>query len=192
MSTQYINTQGVDRSKLDALSLHRFLTGYPLTTKTFTQIDSNLRVYWHTLFDLCPGLLKLDGPDGMNMFRGFIKMACAQNLPLDWTLHASFYRWLLGSEFAAKVTAEHLEAVMMAVASLWCSNDTTSKVGIVLAHQHSPVVVLGWKTKGHKVSSTLDVLEPEGLVVPKKDFGYLTLTQYRFARPSGFKPLSRR
>mgnify|MGYP000844064339 CR=1 FL=1 len=78
MSTHYINAQGVDRSKLDALSLHRFLAGYPLTTKTFTQIDSNLRVYWHTLFDLCPGLLKLDGPDGMNMFRGFIKTACAQ------------------------------------------------------------------------------------------------------------------
>ena len=133
MSAHYINAQGVDRSKLDALSLHRFLAGYPLTTKTFTQIDSNLRVYWHTLFDLCPGLLKLDGPDGMNMFRGFIKTACAQNLPLNWTLHASFYRWLLSSEFASKVNDEHLEAIMVAAVSLWCSNDTSGKVGIALA-----------------------------------------------------------
>ena len=152
MSTHYINAQGVDRSKLDALSLHRFLAGYPLTTKTFTQIDSNLRVYWHTLFDLCPGLLKLDGPDGMNMFRGFIKTACAQNLPLNWTLHASFYRWLLSSEFASRVNEEHLEAIMMAAVSLWCSNDTSGKVGIALAHQHSSVVVVGWKARGHKTA----------------------------------------
>ncbi|MFZ3023469.1 putative natural product biosynthesis protein [Pseudomonas sp.] len=192
MSTHYINAQGVDRSKLDALSLHRFLAGYPLTTKTFTQIDSNLRVYWHTLFDLCPGLLKLDGPDGMNMFRGFIKTACAQNLPLNWTLHASFYSWLLSSEFASKVNEEHLEAIMVAAVSLWCSNDTSGKVGIALAHQHSSVVVVGWKTKGHKTASSLEVLEPEGFIPPKKDFGYLTLAQYQCDSPSGFKPLPKR
>lgn len=81
---------------------------------------------------------------------------------------------------------------MMAAVSLWCSNDTSGKVGIALAHQHSSVVVVGWKTKGHKTASNLDVLEPEGFIPPKKDFGYLTLAQYQCDSPSGFKPLPKR
>jgi uncharacterized repeat protein (TIGR04061 family) len=189
MSAHYINAQGCDRSKLDALSLHQFLAGYPRTTKTFTHADNSLRVYWHTLFDLCPQLLKLDPPEAMGMFRGFIKYAAAQNLPLNWTLHCSLYRWLLSSEFAPGLNAEHLEAIMLATVSLWCSNDQSGKVGIALAHSHSPLVVIGWKSKGHSARSALDVLEPQGFTPPSKDFGYLTLAQYPFDLLRRFKAL---
>lgn len=189
MSTRYISTQGFDRSKRNALSLHQHLQGYPLTAKTFIRVDNNLRVYWHTLFDLCPELLKLDPPEGEDLFRGFMRFAISRNVPLDWTLHLNLYRWLQRSPYAAGLQEEHLEAVLAAAASLWCDNDTSEHVGIAIVHRDSTLVVVGWKAAGRRVGSTLEVLQPEGRSRTPGDFACLRLPQRPYSLENNFDAL---
>ena len=37
---------------------------YPGNARSFVHLDAGLLPYWHTLFDVCPALLRLDPPDG--------------------------------------------------------------------------------------------------------------------------------
>ncbi|HHH9558904.1 TPA: putative natural product biosynthesis protein [Pseudomonas aeruginosa] len=189
MSVRYISTQGFDRAKRNALSLHQHLQGYPRTAKTFIRVDNNLRVYWHTLFDLCPELLRLDPPEGEELFRGFMRFATARNLPLNWTLHLNLYRWLQGSPHAQGLQEEHLEAVMAAAASLWCDDDASEHAGIALVHRDSALVVVGWKALGRRGGSTLEVLQPEARPRTPGDFVFLRLPQRPCSLERGFEPV---
>jgi len=47
------------------------LPDYPSNSRCFVHLDARLLPYWHTLFDICPALLKLDPPEGLNLFRSF-------------------------------------------------------------------------------------------------------------------------
>lgn len=116
---------------------------YPSNSRNFVHLDARLLPYWHTLFDICPALLKLDPPEGLNMFRSFMTWAYRHQPPLDWTYHVNVCRWLLGSEYAAQIDEEPIEAFMAAAAARWIGADAGQAQGVVLAWRG--VRVCDWK-----------------------------------------------
>ena len=89
---------------------------FPSHARSFVHLDARLLPYWHALFDVCPGLLKLDPPDGLNLFRQFMTWAYGRQLALDWTLHLNVCRWLLGSPYGSRVDDELVDAMLVAAA----------------------------------------------------------------------------
>lgn len=118
---------------------------YPCNARTFVKLDARLLPYWHTLFDVCPGLLKLDPPEGLELFRCFMTWAYRHHPALDWSYYISVCRWLLGSPYKAQVTETHIEAFMVAAAALWIAADMSEARGLVLAWQPMADVVVEWK-----------------------------------------------
>ncbi|WP_109511695.1 putative natural product biosynthesis protein [Pseudomonas ovata] len=118
---------------------------YPCNARSFVNLDARLLPYWHTLFDVCPGLLKLDPPEGLELFRRFMTWAYRHHPALDWTYYISVCRWLLGSPYKARVTEEHVEAFMVAAAALWVTTDVSQARGLLLAWQPMADVVVEWK-----------------------------------------------
>ena len=88
-------------SKSRALPVHRRIANerifpdYPSNARSFIALDAKLLPYWHLLYDLCPSLLKLDPPEGLNLFRRFMVWAYRRQPAQDWTFHISVCRWLL-------------------------------------------------------------------------------------------------
>ena len=82
---------------------------YPSNSRTFVHLDARLLPYWHTLFDICPALLKLDPPEGLNLFRSFMTWAYRNRPPLDWTYHLNVCRWLLGSPYRSQIDDEPID-----------------------------------------------------------------------------------
>lgn len=119
---------------------------YPCNARSFVNLDARLLPYWHTLFDVCPGLLKLDPPEGLELFRRFMTWAYRHHPALDWTYYISVCRWLLSSPYQARVTEEHIEAFMVAAAALWVAADVSQARGLVLAWQPMGERVVEWKT----------------------------------------------
>jgi len=118
---------------------------YPSNARCFVHLDARLLPYWHTLFDICPGLLKLDPPEGLNLFRSFMTWAYRNRPSLNWTYHVSVCRWLLGSVYRTQIDEEPIEAFMTAAAARWVSDDTSQARGLVLAWQGSPLHVVDSK-----------------------------------------------
>ncbi|MCO8166019.1 putative natural product biosynthesis protein [Pseudomonas sp. 21LCFQ010] len=118
---------------------------YPCNARSFVHLDARLLPYWHTLFDVCPGLMKLDPPEGLELFRRFMTWAYRHHPVLDWTYYLSVCRWLLDSSYREKVTDEHIEAFMVAAAALWVATDVSQAKGLVLAWQSGSVFVIEWK-----------------------------------------------
>lgn len=111
----------------------------------FVHLDARLLPYWHTLFDVCPGLLKVDPPDGVNIFRGFMTWAYHNLPPLNWTYYLSVCRWLLSSRYQAQIDKEHIEAFMSAAAAHWTNTDRSQARGLVLVWRESTDWVFDWK-----------------------------------------------
>lgn len=118
---------------------------YPSNARCFVHMDARLLPYWHTLFDVCPGLLKLDPPDGLNLFRNFMKWAYRHHPPLDWTYHLNVCRWLLGSVYKSRINEEHIESFMTAAVARWVNTDDSQAQGIVVLCQQPPIKVFDWK-----------------------------------------------
>ena len=118
---------------------------YPGNARSFVHLDARLLPYWHTLFDVCPGLLKIDPPDGLNIFRGFMTSAYRNHPPLNWTYYLSVCRWLLNSRYQARINEEHIEAFMSAAAARWVYTDDSQARGLVLAWRESTQWVFDWK-----------------------------------------------
>ncbi|MFJ7794334.1 putative natural product biosynthesis protein [Pseudomonas sp. NPDC096950] len=118
---------------------------FPSNARCFVNLDARLLPYWHTLFDVCPGLLKLDPPDGLNLFRNFMKWAYRNHPPLNWAYHLSVCRWLLGSVYKAHINAEHIESFMVAAAARWIHTDDSQAQGIVVVWQPLSMKVFDWK-----------------------------------------------
>ena len=115
------------------------LADYPSNSRCFVHLDARLLPYWHTLFDICPALLKLDPPEGLNLFRSFMTWAYRNQPPLDWTYHVNVCRWLLGSTYRAHIDDEPIEAFMAAAAARWVDTDCSQAQGVVLAWQGARV-----------------------------------------------------
>ena len=105
---------------------------YPSNSRSFVHLDARLLPYWHTLFDICPALLKLDPPDGLNLFRSFMTWAYRNRPARDWTYHLNVCRWLLGSPYRSQIDDEPIEAFMAAAAARWVNTDESQAQGVAL------------------------------------------------------------
>jgi len=141
---------------------------YPSNPRSFVHLDARLLPYWHSLFDLCPALLKLDPPEGLNLFRSFMTWAYRNRPPLDWTYHLNVCRWLLGSPYRAQIDDEPIEAFMAAAAAGWVNADQSEAHGVVLAWQG--MRVFDWKGAPFKDT------EHQVLPAPLWDFAWCPLT----------------
>ena len=147
---------------------------YPCNARSFVHLDARLLPYWHTLFDVCPGLLKLDPPEGLELFRRFMTWAYRHHPALDWTYYISVCRWLLGSPYKERVTEEHIEAFLAAAAALWVAADMSQARGLVIAWQPMADVVLEWKTGIRPATFSLE--EGGGLPPPPWEFSWSPLS----------------
>lgn len=147
---------------------------YPCNARSFVQLDARLLPYWHTLFDVCPGLLKLDPPDGLNIFRSFMTWAYRNHPSLNWTYYLSVCRWLLTSTYRAHIHEEHIDAFMTAAAARWINTDDSQARGLVLAWQGSPMRVFDWKVAPRSIAG----VDPEKEDFPPTlwDFSWCPLT----------------
>ncbi|ROM53693.1 putative natural product biosynthesis protein [Pseudomonas rhodesiae] len=116
---------------------------YPSNARCFVHLDARLLPYWHSLFDICPALLKLDPPEGLNLFRSFMTWAYRNQPAADWTYHLNVCRWLLGSAYRTRINEEPIEAFMAAAAASWINTDHSQAEGIVLAWR--ALRVFDWK-----------------------------------------------
>ena len=146
---------------------------YPSNSRNFVHLDARLLPYWHTLFDICPALLKLDPPEGLNLFRSFMTWAYRNRPPLDWTYHLNVCRWLLGSPYRSQIDDEPIEAFMAAAAARWVNTDESQAQGVALAWQSSRVV--DWKDARSAGA------EQQALPPPPWDFAWCPLKA-----PGGF------
>ena len=105
---------------------------YPSNARSFVHLDAKLLPYWHALFDVCPRLLKLDPPEGLEIFRQFMTWAYGCQLALDWTFDLGVCRWLLASDYRELVEPEQIEAMMLAAAARWVASDDSPAIGVVL------------------------------------------------------------
>ena len=147
---------------------------YPCNARSFVQLDARLLPYWHTLFDVCPGLLKLDPPDGLNIFRSFMTWAYRNHPSLNWTYYLSVCRWLLTSTYQAHINEEHIDAFMTAAAARWINTDDSQAMGLVLAWQSSRMRVFDWKVAPRSVAGVDP--EKEDFPPPPWDFSWCPLT----------------
>ncbi|WP_080963078.1 methanobactin biosynthesis protein MbnC [Pseudomonas fluorescens] len=165
-----------DSQLLHALSVPQRQGDYPRDSRAFVRIDSSLRVYWHTLFDICPGLLQLSGPDGLAIFRPFMSWAAQQRLSLNWTYYLWLDVWLQQSSFARHVTPALRYQLMGASAARWATGDRSEANGIFLAAADLPDLVCGWKTQTLEGARDIEQIElAEPLPAPGAAFGYFTV-----------------
>lgn len=141
---------------------------YPSNARCFVHLDARLLPYWHTLFDICPTLLKLDPPEGLNLFRSFMTWAYRHRPAQDWTYHLSVCRWLLGSAYRTQIDDEPIEAFMAAAAARWVNTDESPALGIVLAWRDARV--FDWK------GARFTAAEQQVLPTPMLDFAWCPLT----------------
>lgn len=142
---------------------------YPSNSRCFVHLDARLLPHWHTLFDICPALLKLDPPEGLNLFRSFMIWAYRNQTPQDWTYHLNVCRWLLASPYQAQIDEEPIEAFMAAAAARWINTDESQAQGMVLAWRDARV--FDWK------GTALEGAEYQALPAPEGDFGWCPLTK---------------
>jgi len=142
---------------------------YPSNARCFVHLDARLLPYWHSLFDICPALLKLDPPEGLNLFRSFMTWAYRNQPAGDWTYHLNVCRWLLGSAYRTRINEELVEAFMAAAAAGWINTDHSRAEGIVLAWR--TLRVFDWKA-----TPPVTVEQPP-LPPPGWDFAWSALTR---------------
>ncbi|MCK6190538.1 putative natural product biosynthesis protein [Pseudomonas sp. EYE_354] len=141
---------------------------YPSNSRCFVHLDARLLPYWHSLFDICPALLKLDPPEGLNLFRSFMTWAYRNQPAQDWTYHLNVCRWLLDSPYREQIDDEPIEAFMAAAAACWVNTDDSPAEGVVLAWQG--VTLFDWKKPGRAA------VEPRALPPAPWDFAWCPLT----------------
>ena len=162
-----------DTNLLGALSVPARQGDYPRDSRAFVRIDTSLRMYWHTLFDICPTLLEVAGPDGLAIFRPFMTWADEQKLSLNWTYYLWVDIWLQQSPFCDQVTADTRYALMGASAARWATGDRSEYDGIVLSSADLPDWVCGWKTATLDGGREIERIELEAaLPAPSGPFGY--------------------
>ena len=165
-----------DADLLDALSVPERQADYPRDSRAFVRIDSSLRVYWHTLFDICPGLLALSGPDGLAIFRPFMGWAAEQRLSLNWTYYLWVDVWLQQSQFRQQLTPALRYSLMGASVARWATGDRSESNGIIVSAADLPDLVCAWKTQSLEGAREVEQIElSEPLPTPAAAFGFFTV-----------------
>ena len=184
-------TVRTDAELLPALSVPALQSDFARESAAFVRIDTSLRAYWHTLFDVCPALLELSGPDGLRIFRPFMAWAEAQRLSLGWSVYLWVYRWLCQSEFAARLPPTLAETLLAASAARWAAVDRGRHAGIVLADAQaaSPVLVAGWKCASVDGARRVErIALDEPLDAPPDRFGHFLVPGFTLDTfPAGWR-----
>jgi uncharacterized repeat protein (TIGR04061 family) len=182
----------IDQDLLDALMVpakHSDYAGHP---RAFVRIDASLRVYWHTLFDVCPGLLEISPPDGGEIFGPFMAWAAEENLSMNWTYYLWVGRWLMSSKLRERIDRDVLLSLMGASAAAWAIRDRGPSRGLVIGCAGLPELVMGWKCRtvdgGRDVES---LVVEETLPKPKEYFGFFTTTDSELSHFPGWLPIPR-
>lgn len=182
-----------DRDLYPALMSIEESEKFPRDHKSFVRIDTSLRVYWHTLFDICPDLLALSGPDGMAIFRPFMAWAARRRLAFDWSFYLWVYVWLRESEFRDRLDRDGLlQTIMGASAARWAILDRSKDCGIVIGCADTNDLVVGWKCHSIRGGRQIELIEPEeALPPPAETFGYFTQPDFELGGFPGWQGLSR-
>lgn len=167
---------------------------YPKDSRGFVRIDISLRSYWHTLFDTCPRLLDLSGPDGRAIFIPFMAWAREQDLTFGWSFFIWVYEWMLQSEFRDRLGEDQLLPIMTASATRWLMQDRdTDSCAIVLGCR-----ALSGAVVGSKIDSVYCGLEQvqhvefeEPLPAPGGEFGYFVTSGFEIDHFPGWRPIPR-
>lgn len=181
-----------DAELLHALSVPARQGDYPRDSRAFVRIDTSLRVYWHTLFDVCPELLDFAGPDGLALFRPFMAWAAEEKLSLNWTYYLWVAVWLRQSPFRDRLTAELTLSLMGASAARWATGDRSAAGGIALTCDALPDLVCGWKTRSVEGGRTVERIElDEPLPPPPGPFGVFIVDGAELDGFPGWSPIPR-
>lgn len=166
----------IDADLLDALTVPARQGDYPRESRAFVRIDTSLRIYWHTLFDICPGLLDLSGPDGLAVFRPFMAWAAEERLSLNWAFYLWVDVWLQRSPFRDRVDRDLRLSLIGASAARWATGDRSEAGGIVLSGPAATDLVCGWKTRSMEAGRQVEHLElEEPLPTAPEPFGFFTV-----------------
>lgn len=180
----------IDSELLDALSAPGSQQNYEDDPRAFVRIDHSLRIYWHTLFDVCPGLLRLSGPDGQNIFRPFMAWAAEQGLSFNWSYYLWVYIWLRQSEFRDLLDGDLRLSLMAASAARWATFDRSKAAAVALGCVEMQGLVCGFKPCALDASVTVEYLELEKTIAsPNELFGFFTLSGPEIDRFPGWYPI---
>jgi uncharacterized protein len=181
-----------DRELADALTAPASQQNYADDPRAFVRIDHSLRLYWHTLFDICPELLRLSGPDGLSIFRPFMAWAAEQHLTFDWSYYLWVYAWLRQSEFRDLLDDELRTSLMAASAARWATFDRSMPGVIALGCVEMQGLVCGCKPRTYDAGRTVEYLDlEESLPLPDGLFGFFTLLGHEIDRFPGWSPIPR-
>ncbi|MGJ0395398.1 MAG: methanobactin biosynthesis protein MbnC [Methylocystis sp.] len=183
-----------DRDLYPALMSPEMCAKYPADDKAFVRIDTSLRVYWHTLFDICPELLELSGPDGLSIFRPFMAWAGERKLAFDWFYYLWVYVWLRQSPFKEQVLADkkYLRSVMGASAARWAILDRGRSCGIAIGCVDTTDLVIGWKCRSVRFGREIELIEPAEPLPPLPEtFAYFTLPSFELDIFPGWQGVTR-
>ena len=180
----------IDTELLDALSTPASQQSYADDPRAFVRIDHSLRTYWHTLFDVCPGLLRLSGPDGQSIFRPFMAWAAEQGICFDWSYYLWVYIWLRQSEFRDRLDGDLRLSLMAAAAARWATFDRSTAAVLALGCKETQGLVCGFKSCALDASVTVEYLELEKTIAsPDGLFGFFTLLRPEIDRFPGWYPI---
>jgi len=180
----------IDSDLFDVLTVPARQADYPRDSLSFVRIDTSLRAYWHTLFDVCPQLLELAPPDGLAIFRPFMAWAAEQGLSLNWTYYLWVADWLRQSEFYDRLDDGLLLALMGASAARWAVVERDSDCGIVLGHTRLASLVVGWKCRRIDSGRVVECIDlEESLPDPGEPFGYFTVPTFELHEFPGWHPI---
>lgn len=182
----------LDSDLLDHLLVVEPQTRYPRDSRAYVRIDVSHRLFWHTLFDVCPKALELTSPDGLEIFRPFMAWAKEQNLTFDWSYFIWVYHWLSQSEFRDRLSEDLLIEMMGASAARWANLNRDADAGLVLGRPGFPRLVVAWKQHTVETGREVELIElEEPLPDPEGPFGYFTLPGFEFDAFPGWRPIPR-
>lgn len=182
----------IDRDLMAALMVPARQKEFAGDPRAFVRVDHSLRAYWHTLFDVCPDLLKLTGPDGQAIFRPFMAWAAEQHLSFGWTFYLWVYVWLRDSEFRDRLDHELVMSLIAASAARWAMLDRSESGGVVLGCLDLPGLVCGWKPRTLDTGRRVEYLElEEALPAPSQAVGFFTTPGAEIEIFKGWYPIPR-
>lgn len=180
-----------DCELFSALTRPALLTSFPRDSRAYVRIDASLRAYWHQIFDICPMLLDLTGPDGMAIYRPFMDFVERRELSLDWNFYLWIYEWLRQSEFRDRLSEEILLELMGAAAARWAVFDKGRNCGVAVGCRETPLLVVGWKCNKVDQGRQIELIEVEGLPQPNELFGCFFFADFTLSEFQGWQSLSK-
>ncbi len=165
---------------------------FPPGCRAHVRIDISIRAYWHTLFDICPGLLDIADADGMEIFEPFMAWARREQLSMGWSFYIWVGRWLAQSAWRDRLDDELTQALLSAAAARWAVLDRSADVGVVLGRRDSDDWIIGWKPNTLAAGRRVERVSLDGqLPRPADDVGVFHLAGYELDSFPGWAPLPR-